>query len=155
MVTISPLCQLNGGCMGCCGHDFISKKRIKGAIDKNTKQFYSKEIKNKDDFVKFRDRYDVTNLKDGVCRNLIKRDGCFLCPLHPSLHKGRDLRENHCDVNYLCKTAKEFANWDDNKQEKFLKFIKSKNLDNLTYSMKMDKNILLEEFKSNKSNLEC
>ena len=37
MVTISPLCQLNGGCMGCCGHDFISKKKIKEVIDKNTK----------------------------------------------------------------------------------------------------------------------
>ena len=132
--------------MGCCGHDFISKKKTKEAINKNTKQFYMDKIKIKEDFVEFRDRYEITNLKNGVCRNLIERDGCFLCPLHPNLHKGEDLREGHCDVNYLCKTAREFSKWDKNKQQQFIDFIKKKNLDNLTYSMKMDNSSLMGEF---------
>ena len=29
MAITSELCQINGGCMGCCGHDFTSKESIK------------------------------------------------------------------------------------------------------------------------------
>jgi hypothetical protein len=149
MVTLSPLCQLNGGCMGCCGHDFLSKNKTKEAITKNTKQFYSQNIKTKTAYLEFRDRYDITNLKNGVCRNLIEKEGCFLCPLHPSLHKDEDLREGHCDVNYLCKSAHEFSKWDEVKKKRFIDFIKKKELDNLSYSMKMDNNSLIDEFLEN------
>ena len=150
MVTYSELCQLNGGCMGCCGHDFISKDLIKLSIHKNTLEFKDLNPKNKSDLLKFRDRSFSSDLRDGVCRNLIegkigKKTGVH-CPLHPSLNKNDDLRIGHCDTNYLCKTAKHFEKWSKKKKDLFLKFVKSKKLDDISYSIMMDKNKLLEEF---------
>lgn len=141
----SELCQLNGGCMGCCGHDFINKEKIAEAIRKNTTEFKAKNPKTEQEFIAFRDREHPSNLRHGVCRNLIEEDGCFLCPLHPARHD-KDLRVNHCDINYLCKTAKQFAQWDEHTQRSFLYFIESKELDHLDYSIKMDNNELLQEF---------
>ena len=146
MSTITILCQINGGCMGCCGHDFISRDKIKIAIKKNTEDFNKAKPMVKAQFLKFRDRYHPMDLNFGVCRNLIEHSGQLFCPLHPNLHDGKDLREGHCDINHLCKTAKEFAKWDKDKQEQFLLFVKDKTIDNLTYSMQMDDNTLLEEF---------
>ena len=132
--------------MGCCGHDFISKQKIKEAIDQNTKEFNSSNPQTEEKFIQFRDRRQSMDLRDGVCRNLIEEKGCFLCPLHPARHQGKDLRIGHCDTNYLCKTAKKFEHWDDDLKKEFLRFISNKNLDNVTYSMKMDDNSLLREF---------
>tara|TARA_Y100000031_G_scaffold128290_1_gene146536 strand:- start:93 stop:518 length:426 start_codon:yes stop_codon:yes gene_type:complete len=139
MAKLSLLCQVNGGCMGCCGHDFKSKAKIKEAIKRNTKEFSFFE-----NLQEFRDRAEARDLRFGVCRNLIEKDK-LLCPLHPSLNS-IDLREGHCDVNHLCNTAREFAEWSSSKQEKFLSFIKSKELDNIEYSLMMDNGKLLEEF---------
>ncbi len=146
MALLSPLCQLNGGCMGCCGHDFLSKKLVIQAIDENTKQF--KILYNNDEpsLIYFRDRFHSSNLRYGVCRNLIKDNETLLCPLHPARNNGKDLRIGHCDVNHLCKTAKIFATWSEEKQHKFIKLIESKNLSNIDYSMAMDKSTLLKEF---------
>lgn len=143
MVKLTILCQLNGGCMGCCGHDFESKQKIEEAIKKNTLEFNQL----KEELIKFRDRTHPSDLRSGVCRNLIQENGKIFCPLHPALNK-TDLREKHCDINYFCKTAKEFEKWDQKKQEAFIRFIKKKNLDNITYSIKMDDNTLLKEFKT-------
>ncbi len=145
--NLTPLCQINGGCMGCCGHDFLSKEKIKEAIRLNTIEFENKSPRVKAQFIKFRDRNHPSNLRSGVCRNLIKKNSQLFCPLHPTLHGGDDLRKNHCDIYHLCKAAKEFSQWDKDKQNHFLKFVKSKNLDHLDYSMKMDNNELLDEFK--------
>ncbi|MDP3990430.1 MAG: hypothetical protein Q8Q01_04465 [archaeon] len=142
MPIISPLCQLNGGCMGCCGHDFISKEKIKEAIVLNTKEY--SQITSLDTF---RDRAYPSDLRSGVCRNLIEEKGCFFCPLHPARNSGKDLREGHCNVNYLCKTAKEFADWNEETKNKFMEFIRSKGLDNISYSIIMDNGELLKEFK--------
>jgi len=131
--------------MGCCGHDFVSKEKIKEAVKKNASEFNEFGWTERE-LVKFRDRALPRDLRDGVCRNLIEKDGRFICPLHPKQNKGRDLREGHCDVDYLCQTAKEFSGWSKEKQERFLEFIKSKKLNNLDYSIKMDDDSLLEGF---------
>ena len=145
MSIISPLCQLKGGCMGCCGYDFPSKEKIKEVIEKNTNEFNKSSPKTKKELLEFRDRKHPFDLKNGVCRNLIKKNECLFCPLHPKLNK-EDLRISHCDINYLCKTAKEFAKWDKDKQKKFIEFINRQELTNIEYSIRMDKGMFLEMF---------
>lgn len=145
-IRFTQLCQLNGGCMGCCGHDFISKEKIKLAIKKNTLEFEHAHPQTEIELLNFRDREHCMNLRSGVCRNLIEKDNQIFCPLHPDKNKGKDLRIGHCDINHLCKTAQEFESWEEKKQEQFLTFIKNKTLDNIDYSMAMDKNLLLKEF---------
>ena len=148
MAKLSLLCQVNGGCMGCCGHDFKSKEKIKEAIRKNTLEFSKADPKVKAQYMKFRDRARPSDLRDGVCRNLIEKKKQLFCPLHPSLHK-EDLRLGHCDTGHLCKTAREFAQWGKRKQERFLDFVESKGLDSLEYSILMDNGSLLKEFQAN------
>ena len=146
--TETSLCQLNGGCMGCCGHSFGSKQEVKEAIRKNTAEFLLIEPQNDADLIRFRDRALAMDLRAGVCRNLIEKEGQFFCPLHPRQNSGRELREGHCDITHLCKTAKEFAGWDNEMQKDFLDFIRRRHLDNLDYSLKIDRGELLEKFKS-------
>ena len=146
MPTLSPLCRLNGGCMGCCGHDFLSKEKVKAAIRKNTSEFNQINPRTEEEFLKFRNREDKSNLRNGVCRNLIEDDGCYLCSLHPTVHRGKDLRIGHCDVNHLCQTAKVFAAWSDEKKRRFITFIENKKITNLDYSLLMDNDGLLKEF---------
>jgi hypothetical protein len=144
---LTMLCQINGGCMGCCGHDFISPDKIREAIRLNTLEFNNLKPKTIEQFIKFRDRSFSSDLRYGVCRNLIKHEDQIFCPLHPTLHK-EELREGHCDIHHFCKTAKEFESWDNEKKEKFIDFVASKKLDNIEFSMKMDDNSLLKEFNS-------
>ncbi len=145
-MAFSPLCQLNGGCMGCCGHDFESKEKIKQAVFKNNLEFKHANPQTEEDFLKFRDRRPNMDLRHGVCRNLIQEKGCFLCPLHPARHQEKDLRIGHCDTNYLCNGAKAFEKWSEEKKRRFLAFIESKKLENVEYSIGMDNNSLLQEF---------
>ncbi len=152
MSTSSILCQLNGGCMGCCGNTFVSKQAIKQAVHKNSLEYKNANPKTIEEFKKFRDRRKSHDLRSGVCRNLVNDSGCMICPLHPDRHKEDDLRENHCDVNYLCETAHAFDKWDTKKKKKFISFIASKKLDNITYSLEMDGGDLMKEFESKKSN---
>src|SRR3989344_1913010 len=143
MAKLTILCQLNKGCMGCCGHDFDSVEKIKEAIKLNIQEF---ELVNKDDeqgLLGFRDRADAYDLRFGVCRNLIESDRKLFCPLHPALHQGKDLRDGHCEIDHLCTTAKEFAKWSPEKQDQFISFIKAKKLDPVEYSLQMDNNQLL------------
>ena len=134
--------------MGCCGYGFISKEKIIEAIEKNTEEFNCLGAINIDKLVLFRDRAHYSDLRDGVCRNFIMKNGKCFCPLHPSQNQGAELRLGHCDLNFLCRTAKEFAKWDLAKQNKFLNFIAQKKLDNWDYSIKMDNSSLLYEFES-------
>jgi hypothetical protein len=145
-MVFSKLCQLNGGCMGCCGHDFSSKKKIEKAIKSNSLEFIRQNPHTNSDLISFRDRYGSTNLKNGVCRNLIEQNKQIFCPLHPKLNN-QDLREGHCNINYLCETTKKFASWDEKKQNNFIKFIKSKKLEKIDYSLQMDQGQLLAQFK--------
>lgn len=138
--------------MGCCGHDFGTKEQIKEAIRENTAEFQATNPQTDQQFLAFRDRAHPFDLRYGVCRNLVEENGCQLCPLHPTRHQGKDLRINHCDINYLCKTAKIFDTWSKEKQQRFILFIESKKLDNIVYSLKMDKGLLLKEFLSVEEN---
>ena len=149
-MAFSPLCQLNGGCMGCCGNNYISAKFVARAIKDNTREFRAVNSFSESDLLKFRDRASATSLRHGVCRNLIDRDGKLLCPLHPVLNKGKDLRIGHCDVEYFCQTALKFAHWDTRKQEDFVTFIQKKKLDNINYSLKMVEGELLREFEKDR-----
>ncbi len=132
--------------MGCCGHDFDSVERIKEAIKLNTLEFELVNENDEQEMLKFRDRSDAYDLRFGVCRNLIEKNGKLFCPLHPALHQGKDLREEHCEIDHLCITAKEFAKWDSGKQGKFICFVKAKKLDPVEFSLQMDNSQLLEEF---------
>lgn len=146
--TKSILCQLNNGCMGCCGRAFPSKEEIEKAIKKNTSEFKELNPQTEKELIRFRDRALSADLRNGVCRNLVQKDNKIICPLHPKQNNGKDLREGHCDINYLCQTAKEFLIWPKHKQKRFLKFVKDNGLGNIDYSIKMDKDSLLEEFKN-------
>ncbi|MBI2662030.1 hypothetical protein HYX11_01060 [Candidatus Woesearchaeota archaeon] len=146
-LPLTILCQQNGGCMGCCGHDYPSAEKINEAITLNTNEFHRANPQTKQEFLAFRNRTELYNLRFGVCRNLILLpSGRLGCPLHPFLHNGKDLREGHCDINYLCKTAKKFSVWKPEKQHAFLNFIKSKNLNNIEYSLQIDNDSLMNEF---------
>ena len=131
--------------MGCCGHDFESKEKIKEAVFKNNLEFRHANPKTEEEFLKFRDRRPPRDLRNGVCRNLIEERGCYLCPLHTA-RQGKDLRMGHCDTEYFCKTVKLFEKWSEENQKKFVAFIESKSLDNTEYSIRMDNNSLLKEF---------
>ena len=137
----SVLCMYKGGCMGCCGHDYKDADHVRDAIQKNTLEF-----KQFDNVVAFRDRAKPMNLRGGVCRNVVFKDGSVCCPLHPALNKGEELRKGHCDYNYLCPSAKKFNSWDEGLQKEFLNFIEEKDLDVIDYSIKMDKGSLMKEF---------
>ena len=109
MAQLTILCQLNKGCMGCCGHDFDSVERIKEAIKLNIQEFELVNGNDEQGLLGFRDRADAYDLRFGVCRNLIESDRKLFCPLHPALHQGKDLREGHCEIDHLCRTAREFG----------------------------------------------
>jgi len=148
MATSCVLCQLHGGCMGCCGNSYPSKKKMQEAIDANSQEFRFFHPQTREELIKFRDRYPKTALRYGVCYNLIQRNGQFFCPLHPALNNAKDLREGHCDIDHLCDTAVHFNSWDKEKQTKFLLFLETKKLDHLDYSILMENNGLLLEFNS-------
>ncbi len=150
MTRFTLLCQLNGGCMGCCGRDFISKEKIKEAIKENTEEFKAANPLVKAQLMKFRDRAHPQDLRLGVCRNLVELEGKILCPLHPSLHQNVDLRVNHCDIDFMCRTAVIFETWDAEKKKKFIEFIERKKMDNLDFSLMIDKGTLLDEFEAGK-----
>lgn len=136
------LCQLDKlSCFGCCGHSFTTIKQLKVDIKKNTKEFdESSSLES------FRDRAHNWDLNpSGVCRNVVEKNGRVYCPLHPEINK-KDLREGHCMPEFLCQTFKMFMNWSEEKQDKFVEFINTKNLDNYEYSIMMDSGKLLEEF---------
>ena len=148
-MTISNVCFLGKlSCMGCCGRDYTSKKDIVEAIRKNTFEF--EDSKSPEEF---RDRIDSKYLRDcGVCRNLIFSDKSaksVKCPLHPAFNKakdGSDLREGHCEIEYLCKAAFLFDLWDERKQIAFVKFIENKKLNWFNYSMGMNDDSFVDEF---------
>lgn len=147
---IRNLCQLPElgiSCWGCCGHSFSSKDDVSRSLKKNTVE-YEKSV----DKVKWANRSEYLR-KSGICRNLIKKGDEIFCPLHPLRNDGQDLRTKHighskidCDMNYLCKTFYEFNVMDEETQKKFILFIKSKNPDWYTFSIKIDDGSYLKDF---------
>lgn len=140
---LCQLSELNLSCFGCCGHDFANKSILKRDIRINTRRFYQRldnieKLKNMSKKVR----------KSGICKFVIYLDGKVVgCPLHPLLNEGVDLRKGHCDIDYVCTTNREFANWDDTTREKFIEYIRNKNLDIVDYSLGIDNGSLLRGFK--------
>jgi len=155
MATSCILCQLNGGCMGCCGYGFPSKKQVFEAIKANNEEFRFLHPQTREELLKFRDRFPKQALRDGVCYNLISKNGQLLCPLHPFMNNGKDLREGHCEINHLCNTAIHFNSWEAEQQKEFLEFIGAKQLDNIDYSLGMDDDRWLVEFYCLKDKNKC
>jgi len=73
-----------------------------------------------------------------------------VCPLHPALNKGKELRDNLCDKDYLCETFKQFNKWNVFRRKKFIEFIKSKNPDCYDYSINIDNDSYFKEFVNSK-----
>jgi len=107
---------------------------------------YHNHIKAKKPIKVWRDRSKYIRTC-GVCFNLVflekKVPGC---PLHPKLNRGVDLREQYCEIDHLCKAAYLYNGWNDKQRKKFIKFLKKKNLDWYSYSIKMDDDSLIAEF---------
>jgi oligoribonuclease (3'-5' exoribonuclease) len=139
------LCQLEEfglSCFGCCGNNYSNKKKLMRDILRNKKDFQnSKSVSS------FISRTKCLR-ESGVCANVVLKDGKFFCPGHPKLNNGKDYRhlDSDCLKDFMCKTYIIFKTWGNERQKQFLDFIKSKNLDSYTYSIKMDNNSLLEEF---------
>ncbi len=147
--TISNVCVIgNLTCMGCCGRDYTNRKELTEAIWKNTLEF--SHLKDRKAFI---ERFEAKYLREcGVCRNVIfadKKKTKVMCPGHPAFNeKGNkaDLREGHCEVEYLCSAARAFSGWNDEKKDRFIRFIQDKKLDWYDFSMGMDNDSLLKEF---------
>jgi oligoribonuclease (3'-5' exoribonuclease) len=146
MVVLCQLNELGLSCFGCCGNTYSHKKKLMRDVRKNTLEF-----ENKKSLKSFMSRTKDLRLS-GICANLVFEDEEFFCPGHPALHNGRDYRDidPDCHKGHLCKAYNYFQTWNKEKQQKFLDFIKSKNLDSYTYSIKMDNDSLLKEFEKKK-----
>ncbi len=142
------LCRYGPKCFGCCGVEFEKKKEeIIEQVEVNTK-----ELKNFEDLKKFRERHGPLFKDNGdpykMCRNICKlKDGSVGCPLHPAVNNRKDFRGNYCYSSFMCSTVEEFKSWNERRQKKFLAFIDFKKLDTYDYSMMMDSDALLNEFK--------
>lgn len=145
--TSSSVCRIGKlTCMGCCGHDYTTRKEVQQGIRRNTNSLKKIKTKSIQSIRDWRDRSDKLRAS-GLCYNVIffgkNNPGC---PLHPKLNKGKDLRENHCEIEHLCRTAEHYNRWDEETRKEFIRFIKSKKLDWWTFSIGMDEGDLLKEF---------
>lgn len=149
------LVELGLSCFGCCGFDFTSKEEMKEAIDKNTFEFQD-FVNEKDitliDLKGFKERTPSGTLRlCGICYNLtwFDRDKRLVfCPLHPKAgdYECSDLRLGHCNPDFMCKTAFEFRRWSKDNQDRYIRFIKEKDLDWYDYSILTENDSLLKEF---------
>ena len=138
------LCQLDElglSCMGCCGHDLGSKKDVETGLRLNTMSYA--DAPDKEAWGR-REKEFVRSC--GICYNLIKCKKEIFCPLHPLRNDGKDLRDDVCDQEHLCKAFFCFQTWSEEKQQAFINFIASKHLDWFSYSVGMDDDSLLKEF---------
>jgi hypothetical protein len=134
---------LNLGCFGCCGRNFAGKTILKRDIRINTKRYYE----TKHGIEKLKDISKKVR-KSGLCKFVMYLEEKNIgCPLHPSQNEGQDLRKDHCDIDYLCTTQKLFANWDKERQNKFIEYLQNRNLDFVDYSRGMANGSLLIGFK--------
>lgn len=129
-------------CFGCCGFDFASRGKIENKLKEQAELW--KKLGTK----KFSEREISYVEKEGICGHQVLVDGKVFCATHPAVYKnkGKDYREPRCIKEHLCKTYQEFLNWEEEKQNRFLEFLRKKNLDWYDYSIGMDNNSLIEEF---------
>ncbi|MBW3013114.1 hypothetical protein KY340_02815 [Candidatus Woesearchaeota archaeon] len=145
----TSLCQLDDlSCFGCCGYDYSTPREVREGIEKNTLEYQNCKTHKE-----FANRPRAGQRRwCGVCRNVVfirDKKGILRagCPLHPKLNRGKEMRKKQdCLINYLCKTAVSFDGWNKKKQERFLKFLRTKKLDIINYSLGMDSDKWLKEF---------
>lgn len=142
--------ELSLSCYGCCGRNWREREEIGRDLKENTKEFKKIQQKSSLRLLQFRDRFSVNpdDLKpSGLCSNLVDfGDGCIGCPLHPMINKlvdkekykypakNKDLRFNHCDINYECETFIFWKIMTDDDKKKFIKWVKKQNFDHFEYS---------------------
>lgn len=143
MSHLTVLCQhpdIGLSCVGCCGH-FTTRKSVEAGIRRSTRRLQ---------LVDSMDEFAFTGpdfTSGGTCSKLIEENGKVLCAVHPKRIGEPDLRKKICDYHYLCKTAYFFQEeWDKATQQKFVDFVKAKQLDWYDYSIQMDSGELLREF---------
>ena len=157
-------CQLpflNLSCYGCCGRDFKSEKEVKKDIKENTKEFNKIKQKSILKLLQFRDRLSENpdDLKpSGLCSNLVEfNKNCIACPLHPSIQKivtkekfiqptKKDLRINHCDINYECETLIFWKTLTNEQKLKFIKWASKQNYTHYKYSVENIEGIAIRKF---------
>lgn len=160
--------QLKLSCYGCCGRSFKSKKDVEEDIKNNTLDF--KQIKTPSTFrlLQFRDRLsenpDVLT-KSGVCSNLVDfKDNCVACPLHYAIneivskdkflaiHK-KDLRFNHCDINFECETFIFWKHFSEKQKREYLEYLSKQNYDKdlYLYSTENLDGIMIKKFMDEKN----
>jgi len=157
-------CQLpflNLSCFGCCGRKFKSEKEITKDINKNTKEFNKIKQKSILRLLQFRDRLSENpdELKpSGVCSNLVKfNSNCIACPLHPMIQKivdkdkflqptKKDLRINHCDINYECETLIFWKILTDEQKIEFIKWVTKQNYSHYKYSVENIEGVAIRKF---------
>ncbi len=136
------LCQLKHlSCFGCCGHDWKTKTQILEQIKKNTLNWKNNNIN------KFAKDSEKHLSRSGICKSLILKNNKIVCALHPLQNNDEDFRDKNCNKNYFCKTYKEFLKWNKSTQKKFISFLLKKNISHYEYSIGLDSNLFLEEFK--------
>lgn len=148
-------------CFGCCGRNFKSKKEVLNDIKKNTKEFNLIKEKSILRLLQFRDRLSENPdelQKSGICSNLIEFENkCTACPLHPKINKivdkkiflyptKKDLRINHCDINYECETYIFWKTMTNEQKIKYIKWVEKQNYDNYTYSTENIEGVLIKKF---------
>lgn len=137
-VLLCQIPELGFSCWGCCGRNFKSRKAVERDIRLNTLEFRKIKIPSTIRLLEFRDRlsddsYDL--MPSGICSNLVDfGDGVFACPLHSkinevvskdkflAIHK-KDLRVNHCDVNYECESFILWKRFSKRQKRDYLKWL--------------------------------
>ncbi|MCA9460391.1 MAG: hypothetical protein KC589_06500 [Nanoarchaeota archaeon] len=159
--------ELNLSCWGCCGREFKSKAEVERDLKINTKIFKKIKTPSTVKLLLFRDRLGHPDdlMPSGLCSNLIDfKDNCVACPLHKfaneiipknkflAIHK-KDLRKNHCDINYECITFKIWKKLSNKQKNEYIKFLSKKTFNHYEYSLKNHDGIIIEEF-LNKKNIQ-
>ena len=136
------LCQFEKfSCMGCCGHNFSSKEEVEDDLKANT------ELLDKEGVLVLAEQESILPCS-GTCNKLVLKNGKSFCGAHPMQNNGKDYREYDtlCNKTYFCKTMYWFRSLDQNEKEKFMQFLREKDLGWWEYSMGLDSGKLKEEF---------
>jgi len=136
------LCQFERfSCMGCCGHDFSSKKEVEADLKANTELLETKGV------LVLAQQESVLPCS-GACNKLVLKKGKSFCGAHPMQNDGVDYREYDtlCNKTYFCKTMHWFRSLDQVEKGKFMQFLREKDLGWWEYSMGLDSGKLKEEF---------
>lgn len=160
--------ELKLSCYGCCGRDFKSKEEILKDLKLNTLDFKKIKTPSTLRLLQFRDRLSENPddlMPSGLCSNLVDFGGnCIACPLHYAInqvvlkekflaiHK-KDLRFNHCDVNYECETFIFWNLFTEKQKKEFIEWISNKHYDEdlYLYSIENISGAVIKKFMDDKN----